>query len=187
MPALSPLRSTFAERPGGRARERRRLEDDQLAARGCCRIVAAAESTGARSGSLVVVIGVGTHTKMASASDRRVGRRDDGQPAARAAGAAHLETSSIGEAPAFNSATRGGEGVDPLHGEAGFDERDRQRQAHVAEADHGHSTVFTHGPSRVGLFRAEDSRDGARWLAGLWLRVSGGPSERGGQGPRAEA
>ena len=77
--------------------------------RRCSRIVSAAERTGCRSGSLVVVIGVGTHTKMASASGMWLsdGATTD-RPLPSAAVRRSFETSSIGDEPAFSSATRGG-------------------------------------------------------------------------------
>ena len=73
------------------------------------RMVSAADRTGARSGSFVVVIGVGTQTKMASASGMwpSAGETTD-RPLPRAAARRSFETSSIGDEPAFSSSTRGG-------------------------------------------------------------------------------
>ena len=85
------LLERLAERAGGRARERRRLEDDELAGAE----VGADDGrprrrTGPRSGSLAWVIGVGTHTndrigrrrgrRSAGAVDREAGREAGPQP-----------------------------------------------------------------------------------------------------------
>ena len=76
-------------------------------ARRCSRMVAAALRTGPRSGSFERVIGVGTHTKMASASARPA---DSGvtirNPPARPRWRRASSTSSIGDRPARSSATR---------------------------------------------------------------------------------
>ena len=69
VPALSPVRSRTSRNgpvvvPG-------KVVDWRMTswpARRCSPMVSAADRTGARSGSFVVVIGVGTHTKIASAS-----------------------------------------------------------------------------------------------------------------------
>ena len=114
------------------------------------RIVAAADRTGARSGSLVVVIGVGTQTKIASASEILASAgATTRSPSPSAAWSLASSMSSIGDEPAFSSATRLGQGVDAFDVEAGLDERDGQGQTNVAEADHGHSTVFAHSSSQV--------------------------------------
>jgi hypothetical protein len=71
------------------------------------RMVSAADRTGARSGSLVVVIGVGTQTKIASAALRSVSAGEQTRrPSASAACSRSSLTSSIGEVPALSSATR---------------------------------------------------------------------------------
>ena len=69
-PAFSPLRSTTSAKgpvvvPG------KVVDWSTISwpARTCPQIVSAADSTGARSGSFVAVIGVGTQTKIASASE----------------------------------------------------------------------------------------------------------------------
>ncbi len=75
--------------------------------RRCSRIIEAAERTGARSGSLDFVIGVGTQTKMtsASASPAAAGATTL-SPLPRAATRRSSSISSIGELPLASCATR---------------------------------------------------------------------------------
>ena len=105
----------LAERAGRGAREGRRLEDDRAGPAGAGRTISsAADRTGPRSGSLVVVIGVGTHTKIASAvGEVGLVRSDDPEAAAEAASrGARRRCRRSASDPRRSSLTRAGAGVD---------------------------------------------------------------------------
>ena len=146
------LLERLAERTGRRARERRRLEDRPAGPRAGRRgSSSAAEITGPRSGSLVDVIGVGTQTKIASASGSwRVRRRDDSAgrtPRPRPGGRSDVVDR---RRAGVQLGDRGRVGVDALDREPGLDEGDGQRQADVAEADDRDTRSWLMGPPGPG-------------------------------------
>ena len=110
------------------------------------RSASAALRTGPRSGSFESVIGVGTQTKIASASARRASA-GDGDPEALAERRAEPLVADVVDrrgparaarppAPALAST--------PTTWSTGLLERDRERQADVAEPDDGDARVAAH-------------------------------------------
>ena len=97
---------------------------------------------------------MGTQTKIASAAARSASSGEQHAQAASERGR---------QAVVRDVVDRGGAGVelldpagvrvDALDLQAGLHERDGQRQADVAQADHGHSTVLGHDPSSDGRAR----------------------------------
>ncbi len=117
----------------------------------------AAASTGARSGSLVVVIGVGTHTKMASASASlaSVGTTTRSPEFERRTEALIGDVVDRG-GPGVQLRHPAGKGVDPFDLVARFDKGDRQRQAGVAEADDCHPSIAGHSWKPSGWSHGAD-------------------------------
>ena len=119
----------------------------------CSRTSAAALRTGPRSGSLAWVMGVGTHTKTASAASRAASSGDTiRKPAANPRWRRIVDVVDR-RAAGVELVDAAGARVHAGDVEAGFAEREGQRQANVAEADNG--------DAGVGVHREEDRRSGA--------------------------
>ncbi len=120
----------------------------------CGAIVSAAPMTGRRSGSLVVVTGVGTHTKIASAASRPA---SSGTTDAQAVGERGGQP-FVGDV--VDRGVAASQVVDPgrvrVHAgdvEAGLRERDGEGQADVSEADDGDVAVGGVGHRSISMVR----------------------------------
>ena len=114
-------------------------------ARSWSRMNAAAARTAPRSGSLVVVIGVGTHTNTrVHLREGRLGLGDHAQVPALERGREPLVGDVVdGRPPGVELGDAVGGDVDAVDEMPGLGERDRQRQTDVAETDHCHAGVGT--------------------------------------------